>query len=78
MKIILQKLIILNFVSVLNKIQTQIALADIIFEKADVDSKVSSDVDSKVSSESCIVLVWEILRKTFFFKKYPCFSCFLT
>ena len=40
---LMQRIIILNFMSVLNKIQTQIALVDIILKIKDVDSKVSSE-----------------------------------
>ena len=40
---LMQRIIILNFISVLNKIQTQIALVDIILKIKDVDSKVSSE-----------------------------------
>lgn len=40
---LMQRIMILNFMSVLNKIQTQIALVDIILKINDVDSKVSSE-----------------------------------
>lgn len=40
---LMQRIMILNFMSVLNKIQTQIALVDIILKIKDVDSKVSSE-----------------------------------
>lgn len=40
---LMQRTMILNFMSVLNKIQTQIALVDIILKIKDVDSKVSSE-----------------------------------
>ena len=56
--------------SVLIKIQTQIANADIILK--------ITDVDNKVSSESFIVLVGEILRKTIFLFKTSLFSWFFS
>lgn len=66
---LMKRIMTLNFTSVLNKIQTQIALADIILK--------IKDVDSKISSESFIVLVWEIFRNTIFlFKTYPYFRGF--
>ena len=40
---LMQRIMILNFMSVLNKIQTQMALVDIILKIKDVDSKVSSE-----------------------------------
>ena len=40
---LMQRIMILNFMSVMNKIQTQIALVDIILKIKDVDSKVSSE-----------------------------------
>lgn len=40
---LMQRIIILNFMSVLNKIQTQIALVDIILKIKDADSKLSSE-----------------------------------